>query len=68
MYADQIGIVWKPLAFLPKKLSVLDSVYRLPIMIDNEEIESDITVLNVNEILSNILKICDSHVISIQII
>jgi hypothetical protein len=50
---DQIGIIWKPQAFLPKKFTVLDS--RLRLVVDDNSTSSTVTtVVNTTELIAMI--------------
>lgn len=59
---DAIYIMWKPAAFLPKKLTILESTLRQPVSFDDSGKGDQLTITNIAELLTNIISACDGLV------
>ena len=64
-------VMWKPGAFLPRKLSILDCSARVPLMYGQQEPESgefDLSIVNATSLLGRILKTCNGCATSFEML
>jgi hypothetical protein len=67
--AEDIGVIWKPAAMLPKKFSVLETALRMPLTSEDSASAGNsmgLMVLNMHELVANIVAACDGFVTSFE--